>query len=309
MKEKHYWGWPVAGYLFLGGLGGGMTIVSTAADLLWGQGGPFAFGNLAASILIGVGSGLLIFELGRPFRFWRVFSTQKAVMTVGAWLLGLLIVTGVAYFSFWLPFLPWSGLVFLRQILSVINLFLGVGVVTYTGVLLGSMKARPFWNSPALPVLFAVSGLSTGIAAQTLLAGFWPWQGNLADISQASSFLHHLDAGLLAFEVLILTVYVWMMLAWAREESGRAAARWLVGSYALSFWGGLVGLGLLLPLVLYLLGGQAVVIAPVCVITGGAFLRFLVVYSDARPWLPGEEKYRSRLPHGDEAFLKALKTK
>jgi formate-dependent nitrite reductase membrane component NrfD len=309
MKEKQYWGWPVAGYLFLGGLGGGMTIVSTAADLLWGQGRLFAFGSLAASILIGVGSGLLIFELGRPFRFWRVFSTQKAVMTVGAWLLGLLIVTGVAYFSFWLTFLPWSGQVFLRQILSLINLFLGIGVVTYTGVLLGSMKARPFWNSPVLPVLFAVSGLSTGMAAQSLLAGFWPWQGDLEAISQVHGFLHHLDAGLLSFEILILMVYVGMMRFSAGEEAGGAAARWLAGSYAPSFWGGLAGLGLLLPLVLYFLGGQAVVIAPVCVITGGVFLRFLVVFSDDRKLLPGEEKYRSRLPHGDEAFLKAWKTK
>lgn len=309
MSEKHYWGWPVAGYLFLGGLGGGMTIVSTAADLLWGKGGLFAFGSLAASILTGIGCGLLIFELGRPFRFWRVFSTQKAVMTVGAWMLGILIVTDLAYFSFWVSFLPWRNLVFLRQVLSLINLLLGIGVVTYTGILLGSMKARPFWNSPVLPVLFAVSGLSTGIAAQSLLAGFWPWQGDLGAISQVHSFLHNLDAGLLVFESLILMVYVGMMRFSAGEEAGRTAARWLVGSYARSFWGGLVGLGLLLPLVLYLVGGPVIVFAPIGVITGGVFLRFLVVYSNDRKLLPGEEKYRARLPLGTEDFLKAWKGK
>jgi formate-dependent nitrite reductase membrane component NrfD len=303
MKKKHNWGWPVAGYLFLGGLGGGMLIVTSAAGLLGGQGGLFAFGSLASSILIGTGSALLVFELGRPFRFWRVFSTQKAVMTVGAWMLGISIVTGVAYFSFWLVFLPWSSLSFLRQVLALVNFFLGIGVVTYTGILLGSMKARPFWNSAVLPVLFAISGLSTGVAAQSLLAGAWPWQGDVEFISQVHSFLHLLDAGLLVFEILILLVYIGMMRYSAGQAAGRAAARWLTGSYALAFWGGVITLGLLLPLVLYTLGVQ--VLPPLCVLVGGLILRFLVVYSDDRTFLPGEEKYLSRLPHGDEAFLQA----
>ena len=304
MREKHYWGWPIAGYLFLGGLGGGMTIVSTTADLFWDKGGLFALGNLIAAAALGIGSGLLIFELGRPLQFWRVFSTQRAVMTVGAWVLGLLIVTDFIYFTFWLPFLPWNTLVTLRQILSGFNLFLGIVVVTYTGVLLGSLKARPFWNSPALPVLFAVSGLSTGAAAQSLLAGVWPWQGGSEPILQAREFLHSLDAGFLVFEILILIVYIGLMRFSARAEAEKAATRWLVGAYAGSFWGGVVGFGLLLPLVLNLLRFPWIWLAPLCVFTGGIFLRFLVVFSDDRPQLPGEEKYRSRLPVGDEAFLK-----
>ena len=46
-----------------------------------------------------------------------------------------------------------------------------------------------------------------------------------------------------------------------------------------------------------------------CVLAGGLVLRFLVVYSDDRAFLPGEEKYLSRLPRGDEPFLAALKHK
>jgi protein NrfD len=306
MKERHYWGWPVAGYLFLGGLGGGMVIVSTAADLFFNQGSLFTIGNLVAAILISIGSGLLIFELGRPFRFWRVFSTQRAVMTAGAWMLGILIVTSLFYFLFCLPFFPWSSLAFFRPILAWINLLLGVGVVTYTGILLSSMRARPFWNSPVLPVLFAVSGLSTGTAAQALLAGFWPWQGTSEILFQAHDLLRTLDIGLLVMEALIVMVYVLMMRTSADEEAGNAAARWLAGSMALPFWGGLITLGILTPLILYVFSGPPVAFfAPLCVITGGIFLRFLVVYSDDRKRLPGEIQYFSRLPGPDEPFLHA----
>jgi len=304
MKDPHYWGWPIAGYLFLGGLGGGITIISACADLLWKQGALFALGNLVAAVCLGLGSGLLIFELGQPLRFWRVFSKQKAVITFGAWILGLTILTDAAYFSFYIPILPWGSWNELRQVLAAVNLLLGLGVVTYTGVLLGSLKSRPFWGTPALPILFAVSGLSTGVAGQSLLAGAWSWSGSADLIAQINGNLHALDDVLLVFELVILGLYLGMMRLSARTEASRAASRWLNGSYSFTFWGGVIALGLVGPLVLYLRDGPLTLFAPIGVIAGGIFLRFLVVFSNDRPMLPGEEKYRSRLPQGDEPFLK-----
>ena len=73
MKKERTWGWPIAGYLFLGGLGGGMMVLSTMADLFFDMGDIFAVGNFIAAILVALGSGMLILELGRPTQFWRVF--------------------------------------------------------------------------------------------------------------------------------------------------------------------------------------------------------------------------------------------
>src|SRR5512136_2305027 len=173
MEQKHTWGWPIATYLFLGGVGGGMTVVAAAADLFFRQGSPFILGSWVAAALIGLGCSLLVLELGRPLQFYRVFSSQRAILTVGAWMLGALILSGIVYGSFGLSFLPWSSLQAPRTGLAWINLLLGAGVTIYTGVFLGSFKSRPFWNSPALPVLFFVSALSTGIAAQSLVARAW----------------------------------------------------------------------------------------------------------------------------------------
>jgi len=301
MKTERTWGWPVAGYLFLGGLGGGAIIVSAAADLFLGHGEVFALGSLATAVLVGLGSGLLVFELGRPFHFWRVFSTQKAVMTAGAWMLLLLIGTSFLYFTFWPDFSPWHAFSGIRQALAALNLVLGLGVCTYTGILLGSLKPRRFWSTPALPVLFLVSGLSTGLALQSLLAGIWPFAGSLATVESLHDTLSVTDMGLIGIELIIVLVYVLMMRTLLGPAAERAAARWLTGAYAAPFWGGVIGLGLLIPLVLYALG--LLVLAPLCVLAGGLVLRFLVVYSDDREYLPGEEKYLVRLPDGDEAFL------
>lgn len=308
MKTEHSWGWPIAGYLFLGGLGGGSIVVSSVADLFFGKGEIFALGSLMTAVLIGLGSALLIFELGRPLQFWRVFSTQKAIMTVGAWMLSLLIVTSFLYFTFWPEFIPWRQWVLIRQLLAAFNLLLGLGVCTYTGILLGSLKARRFWNTPMLPILFLVSGLSTGVAMQSLLAGVWPYAGSLGLVEQIHPALRALDVGLICLELIIVAVYVLMMRSSADEDAARAANSWLTGSKKVPFLAGLLGVGLILPILAYALGGNmGFVIAPICALIGGIFLRFLVVFSDVRTELPGEAEYYANLPGGDETFLKAWK--
>jgi polysulfide reductase chain C len=306
MKENHSWGWPIASYLFLGGLGGGMIVVAGLADLIFGRGELFSLGSLIAGIAIAIGSGLLIFELGRPFQFWRVLSRQKAIMTVGAWMLSFAIVTSLAYFSFWPDFSPWRQLVGLRQLLAWMNIILGLGVCIYTGILLGSLRARGFWNTPVLPLLFLVSGMSTGVAAQSLLAGAWPSRVTAGEIAPVHAALRSCDLALIVFELIIVFVYVGMMRFSAGQVTGRIAAQWLTGSKRWLFWGGLVGLGLVFPAVLYGLSAKAGDhAAPFFVLLGGIVLRFLVVYSDERARLPGETEYYSRLPGPDAPFLKA----
>ena len=306
MKEEHKWGWPIASYLFLGGLGGGMIVLAGLADLAFDRGEAFSLSSLIAGIAIAIGSSLLIFELGRPSQFWRVLSRQKAIMTAGAWVLSFTIVTSFAYFSFWPDFSPWRELVGLRHLFAGINIILGLGVCIYTGILLGSLRARAFWNTPILPVLFLVSGLSTGAAAQALLAGAWPYRGSAADVEAVHGALRSLDLTLIVFELMVLFLYVVMMRLAAGKVTARIAAKWLAGEKSFAFWGGLVVLGLVAPGLLYLLPSAAAhLAAPVLILIGGLILRFLVVFSDERDELPGEGEYYARLPKPDAPFLKA----
>ena len=306
MKEKHYWGWPIASYLFLGGLGGGMVMISAIADLFFDMGSEFALGSMAAAVVLGIGSGLLVFELGRPLQFWRVFSKQKAAITFGAWMLGTLIIVSFVYGLLWVVELYGISIVWLRQILAWLGMLLGLGVLIYTGILLGSLRARQFWNSPALPVLFFVSGFSTALAAQSLLTGDWPWIVRTEALGEINHILHTSDMVMLVVEIVLIFVYLLMMLMSGSAVAKTVARSWMTGKKRYAFWFALIGFGLVLPFILYNVGGLAASLAAVCVLVGGLVLRFLVVYSSERQSLPGEERYKSYLPKGDEAFLKKL---
>ncbi len=251
MKTERAWGWPIALDLFLAGLGGGIMIVSAVADLFFGTGNLFLPASFAATVLLAMGASLLVFELGRPFQFHRVFSRQKAIMTVGAYMLSLLIAVSFAYGTFLFSFLPWHAIEGLRQVVAAIGLLLGVGVVVYTGVLPASMKSRPFWHGPALPVLFMVSAISNGIAVQYLLVHVL---SSGSDVAVAEGLLTAANIVLLVVELIVLFIYVLTMRASAAPPAAQAANAWLKGRQKLAFWVGLVVIGLIAPLVLYAVG-------------------------------------------------------
>lgn len=297
-QEQRPWGWIIVIYLFLGGLAAGLFLVGAVADFVFGVGEAFRPGLYLSPVLVGVGSLLLVFDLGRPERMWRVFVNPSAIMTVGAWVLLIFMAVGALYASCWLPFLPWSGNPLLRHSLAVVGGVLAVATAIYTGVLLGGVKAYPFWNSPALPVLFLVSSVSTGLAAHGLLL---PLAGT-HDVAGLESVLGRVDAGVLLLELIVLVIYAFMMygttFASSTIHQSVAASPVIRGKLAAPFWGGVIGVGIVLPLVLYLLGsgGPLVWLAEACVLVGGLLLRYVVVYAGARTKLPGEQRFLDMLP-------------
>jgi polysulfide reductase chain C len=326
---KHYWVWPIAWYLFLGGLGGGTLTVAGIFDLVFRGGvevdgvltgslpevgSVFALAVFLAVACLGIGSFLLIFELGQPKVFLRVFLSRTAIIKYGACLLILAMGFGFVYFLFFLPpewGLFYYGWTWIRDICCVLMILFGLSVVVYTGVLLSSMKSKPFWNTPALPVLFTVSALSTATALIALTAGLWPATAfDFAGIHAASEVivenLHVIDAVLTITEIVVLGIYILLMYGAGNVTARAVALKWIRGSFAPLFWGGMIIIGLFIPFCSYLAGGvMAASVAPVLVLATGLLLRFLIVYSDARRAIPGEERYWARIPKGDEKFLSA----
>lgn len=304
MNER-VWSWPLAGYLFLGGLGAGMTMITAVADVFFGVGILLGLAPLVAFFALSLGCLLLIFELGVPRRFWRVFHWHGAVLNFGAWAVGILIVLDALYFSFFNGWFPWSGFEVPRIVLAVCAFAVATGVLIYTGIELSSLKGRVFWNTPALPILFAVSGLLTGAAADWLCLGVWP--------AIPAFFFGGVDLILLVtcvvldlFTLMSILVYVATMRLSSDVFARVAANRLISGSYSKPFWVGLIAIGLVVPLVLYFVGGPgAAIAANICVLIGGVFLRFLIVFSHDRRTLPGESDYYEFLPTEDEPFMKS----
>lgn len=307
MKKHEGWGWMLAVDFFFAGMGGAMLVIAGAVDLFVGDGRTSVLASFLGSAFMGMGSGLLILELGRPFQSWRVFMNPKAILTIGAWVMSLAIGAGLVYTSFAFAVFPWSGLVFARKLVAIFLIASGLVVATYPGILLGRHKGRPFWVGPGMTSLFVLSSFVTAFAAHSLSALVVA----PAAITDVLDRFPGIIAVLLAVQLLLWFSYLWVKRSGATEAEAAAARKWISGEYAASFQFGFILAGTVLPLVLVLLPSALYQAAgAVLVLVGGIIMRTLVVYAGAdRTWLPGELKYRSRLPLGDEAFLKAWNSK
>lgn len=304
MSEKHQtWGWMLAVDFFFAGMGGAMLVVAALVELLMGGTRMSLAGNLLGPVFMCVGCGFLILELGRPFQAWRVFMNPKAILTFGAWLMSIAIVSGFVYAAAAIDhqLIFWSDWIALQKLLAVINLVTGLVVATYPGVLLGRHKGRPFWVGPGIMGLFLLSSLVTGCAAHLLC--------ELATTGTSSlemSILPLTIAGLLFAQLLLWIGYLWIKQSGTTSVEAASAQRWISGDLSVSFKLGLLFVGTLVPLVVLLFDPTAVhAFGALLVLFGGLVLRILTIRSGQdRTFLPGEEKYRRRLPGDSEEFLK-----
>jgi len=307
MFEHTHWGLPVIGYLFLAGLGAGAYTVSGSVLLRGGAGGfghqhfkLARYGALLAPIPVIIGSALLVlelgsFEVGNYFRFINLFLTiNLSPMSIGSWLLGAFIVASLAYaYTFWAAdSKPGDERDVLRRRLAWVGVPLGIGVAVYTGVLLGAMPARPFWNSPVLALLFLVSALSTGVAGILLLHAIFGG-GETVKTGQGESnyILAASDTILIGFELLV--VFLFVMFAHLTVGNVKEAVSVILagGSLATLFWFGFVVLGLVLPVLIelkyvipkllyhreYAAPRGVELLVPVIVLIGGFLLRYVIV--------------------------------
>src|SRR5437879_13575825 len=89
------WGFLIVNYLFLGGLSAGLFFVSALATFLYKIDEPSPYtriarlGALLAPWPVMIGCVLLIFDLGRWYRFYKLFLHLRLVspMSIGSWLL------------------------------------------------------------------------------------------------------------------------------------------------------------------------------------------------------------------------------
>ncbi|MCD8213035.1 MAG: polysulfide reductase NrfD [Campylobacter sp.] len=303
-----YWPWPIAVYLFLAGLSAGAMMV--AVKYRW------KFINLAeisvnsrfdacfkaASILapfaIIVGLSLLVLDLGKPLSFYWILLKYNftSVMSIGVAL--LLVYTPLACMYLLVAFAPQvkalkiglldkisslligSGLI---KIIEILLFILAIGVGVYTGFLLSAVHKIPLWDTWVLPVLFLVSGFSSGIAA-SVLCGMVLFKEDV-DKNVVASLLKF-DLIMIVCEIALLGVLFALMFN-GDATSMKAAKDALSMSYlAYIFWIGVLGTGLILPILIDLtaLKGHAfkpavIVFNTLIVICGVILLRYYIVYA------------------------------
>jgi len=308
------WEWPLAVYLWIAGIAGGAYF---AGFLMYRftRGKHELLPKIAMFVgvpLVLLGSLLLVLDLGEQLRAWHLFTRFRveSPMSMGSWILLLYAVIGIVMIALWWvkSFEPeevrltvLSGLANVLRpatavlgVLSWIALVLAVLLIAYTGVLLSATN-QPLWAGVLLlPALFVASAISTGMALLVLVLR--TGLGRLLDIlfggegeGVPSETLHVMGMASLILGVIELVVLVGF-LVWLASFSTPAAAdavRVLVfGPMSLIFWGGVVLVGLLIPLVLEVasLRGREAIVGSVLastslVLLGGLFLRVAVLLS------------------------------
>ncbi len=255
----HVWGSEVAVYLFLGGLVAGVMVLIGLRMLYRGprhDSPMFALLPWTAPVLLSVGMFFLFLDLENPFNALRFYAVLRPTspMSWGSWILVAVYPVSIllafastppalrermmARLSFVPRLREVERLVTLHvRSLAVGSVVLGAALGVYTGLLLGTMAARPVWNSAILGPLFLTSGLSTAAAFMLLY--------RLADDERR--FLGRLDMGLIVVELALLAMWL-IGLASGGSAARAAAGLFLGGPYTAAFWTMVVALGLIVPL-------------------------------------------------------------
>jgi formate-dependent nitrite reductase membrane component NrfD len=325
------WNWVVVLYLFLAGVSAGAFVISSMAYFIGRETHEkiVRIGATIAPFPVLVGTWCLVYDLERPHLFWKLFLTFQvnSVMSIGAWLLLLFTSVSFLYFYIWLPdgfdfsallqrlpprfaemsmikriksslfvgrwrreiLFPWRGKV------ALIGMLLAIAVGIYTGVLLGALVARPFWNNPILPLLFLLSAMKTGIAS-ILLVGFTLilFRKMKQEEIDASKLLIHLtDLTLVALSIIGVFLFIFGLCV-STKSSCEAVKLIMGGEFTLPFWLLVVGVGLFLPLAIEVReliphyhrrveagkhGPLMSVVFSTSVLVGGFALRYVVIYA------------------------------
>ncbi|MBI4333948.1 MAG: polysulfide reductase NrfD [Chloroflexi bacterium] len=254
---------------FLGGLGGGLYLVSSYFH--------FYTGMVVAFFVVAIGKGGAHFlYLGRPLRFWRAFLRPQT-----SWISrGIMAVVGFVIFTALqlaptVPFLsglPWTADNAVLQVLATAS---AIVLIAYTGFALGVVNAIPFWNTALMPLLFIV---------YSLLGGAGLALGLVAGMGGPAALLGALESGvrvMLLIAATMLAVYLWLSyhVNPAAKFSVTQVIRGRVSPY---FIGGVVVLGLVVPAVVGILSfvssSSALIVAGAASeLIGGFCLRYSIM--------------------------------
>ena len=280
-----HWYWWIIAYFFLGGIAAGAFLIAAVVDLFTpAENRPVArLGYLIAMPLTALCGLLLTVDLGKPLRFWHmlinVTTWQPAFkywspMSYGSWVLTSFGLASGLMFVLTLAELRGIGLARgpLGKIIAALGAVAALLFVSYTGVLLNTTNQRVWSDNTILGALFAVSGISTGLAAIVLLL--------VASRGRTPALLERLERA----DLIAIAVEIVLLLALVAILAAAGTAGALVGGLlGLFFWAGVLVVGLLIPLALYLrprtLGALTPVLAASFALVGGFILRAVILFS------------------------------
>jgi Fe-S-cluster-containing dehydrogenase component/formate-dependent nitrite reductase membrane component NrfD len=164
------WGWHIWTYLVTKNIAAGAGIVAPFLAMLGvAAGGARDYvPEIVALVFLGVTLFLLVHDLGRPERFWRVMfaPNTKSWLVKGGWILnGFGAVTTAVLVARWL------GYDSTADALRWVNVPVAVMTSGYSAFLFAQCRGRDLWQSKLLFPNLIVEAIACGAAMSVLLTG------------------------------------------------------------------------------------------------------------------------------------------
>jgi polysulfide reductase chain C len=251
MKPQEHWGWPVALYLYLAGMGAGSFVIGVLLDWLGYSVYPSNAVLLWGPVLVAIGAPFLILDLGIKWRFLNAcLNPRTSWLSRGFFILLAFIIVGMVTWG--MSILPLLGIRVETapfQILEGIGFILALATAIYTGILLKAVKYISFWNTWLLPLLFLASALATGsmIVILSTLGADLLTRHHLG--YSPAEILMRTEQVLTLIEGLVLALFLFFGYR-TKEQGERSVRLLLLGNLKFVFWIGIIVSGFFFPIVL-----------------------------------------------------------
>ena len=262
------WGWTIALFLWFIGLAG-MSLVLN----IWLR-SKLVLLISAVSAIVGT-----LFVLSHLHRLLNLFGAAidalihwkfnfTSWMFIGICILAVLCI--VTVFEAWRTWTGHNGALECKYSLW-FNGVLGLDSTAYSGFLLTQAVGVPLWTTASLPILWIFSGLACAVGLIEILAstnrlsheglGWLPTTANIVHIGEA------------------IVLFAFVQVALFGTPGAVAGAHHMLGDTM--FWAGAVGLGIIIPVILGNMKGNASmkIIAGACAILGALCLRASVLFA------------------------------
>jgi Fe-S-cluster-containing dehydrogenase component/formate-dependent nitrite reductase membrane component NrfD len=282
-QHRINWHWELPTYLVTKNIAGGLFMLlslGAALNLFPFDALTFLTAGFTALVFMLITVILLIKDLAQPKRFLNILIRPqwKSWLARGAYI--MLVFTAIAGLWWLVEGAAYLGLI-ANQIASNIRPFavwitlpFALGVVIYSAFLLGQAEGRDMWQSPLLP--FQLFSQSFMVASGVFLA-----LGLIVHFSpELIRFLTVVFPVSLAVNLLLTLAGKFMPFA---SDVALLAFRDITqGQYRNHFWWGGIGLGHVVPFVLFLLAPVTVPLAAIAAIVGLFFYEYAFVMAPQR---------------------------
>ncbi|MHB8859626.1 MAG: NrfD/PsrC family molybdoenzyme membrane anchor subunit [Thermoleophilia bacterium] len=248
------WGILISTYVFFVVTSTGLCLVSSIGHVF----GVKAFTPIAKrSVFLAVatimsGFFVIFFEIENPFRM-AVYNVISPNLTSNIWWMGTLY---GAYMMFMAVefYLLVTGKYKIAMIAGFLGVVSGVAAHSNLGAVFGMLDGREFWYGPFMPIYFIASAMMSGAAAIILFT--WLGSkvtGNELDPPMRRALELTTTVGILLITIILFFTIWKFIIGYAGGDAMKLALDSLIkGPYAFNFWVLELGIGMLIPLVLFI---------------------------------------------------------